>query len=219
MEFREDATVVTAQGDEVGRLERVVLDPYSKEITHLVVRRGALFTEDRVVPMDLVASAAEDRITLKEDAGDLAGTLRELPYFEVEKYVNLGPGEIERAAYPSDFVPPVYWYPAAGVPPVGYPGYPGPPYVVQTERNIPDYTVALKEDARVISADGEHVGNVERVITSAAENIATHFLISKGVLFKVHKLVPVSWVERVEEDEIHLAVGSGLLQELPEYEE
>jgi uncharacterized protein YrrD len=215
MEFRENATVVTADGDEVGRLERVVLDPYSKEITHLVIRRGAFFTEDRVIPVDLVASAAEDRITLEEDIGDL----KELPYFEVEKYVNLSQEEIERAAFPPDFVRPVYWYPAVGVPPVGYPGYPGPPHIVRTERNIPDYTVALEEDARVISADGKHVGNVERVITGSADNIATHFLISKGILFREHKLVPVSWVDRIEEEQIHLAVGSSLLEALPEYEE
>jgi len=42
-------------------------------------------------------------------------------------------------------------------------------------------------------------------------------VISQGLLLKERKLVPVRWVDVVGEDEVHLAVGSRLLDELREY--
>lgn len=213
MQFKEDATVYTAEGERVGQVDRVIIDPVSKEVTHLVVRKGFFFTEDRVLPVDLVASTSEDRVRLRRQAGDL----EDLPYFEVEQYVNLDQEEIARAAYPADFASPLYWYPSAGAAPIGYPGYPGAPYFIKVERNIPDFTVALKEGAKVVASNGDHVGEVEEVITDPDDNIITHFLISKGGLFKHHKLIPVLWVSRLEENEVHLNVGPQILKDLPEY--
>ena len=46
MQFKENARVITAGGQKVGRIDRVVLDPKSKELTHLVVKKGFLFTRE-----------------------------------------------------------------------------------------------------------------------------------------------------------------------------
>jgi hypothetical protein len=46
-------------------------------------------------------------------------------------------------------------------------GYPICPYVVKTERQIPEGTVALEEGAKVIGSDGEHVGKIERIFTDS----------------------------------------------------
>ena len=78
--------------------------------------------------------------------------------------------------------------------------------------------MALEEGAKVISRDGEHVGNVEQVITESQDNRVTHFVISEGFLLKERKLVPAVWVTDVAEDEIHLSVESSLFEHLPEYE-
>lgn len=37
MEFREGTDVVTAGGEKVGEIERVVIDPRTREVTHIVV--------------------------------------------------------------------------------------------------------------------------------------------------------------------------------------
>jgi len=39
MQFKENAEVVTSSGDKVGRIDRVVIDPKSNELTHLVVKK------------------------------------------------------------------------------------------------------------------------------------------------------------------------------------
>lgn len=215
MQFKKDASIYNAAGEEIGQVERVVINPDSKEITHIVVRRGILFTEDRVIPIGLVASTSDEGVTLRSDAGEL----EELPYFEVDQYVNLNEEEIERADYPPDFAPPLYWYPSAGAPPIGYPGYPGQPHIVKKARNIPANTVPVKEGAKVISADGKQVGEVKRIFTGPDDKVVTHFLISKGILFEEQKLAPVSWIDRIEETQIHLSVGSSLLENLPEHKD
>ena len=42
VQFQKNATVVAANGQEVGSIERVVLSPESKMVTHIVVRKGSL---------------------------------------------------------------------------------------------------------------------------------------------------------------------------------
>lgn len=70
-----------------------------------------------------------------------------------------------------------------------------------------------------MTADAEHVGNVERLFVDPSSNKVTHFVISQGVLFKDRKLVPAHWVRSVDEDQVRLSVTSGLLEQLPSYEE
>ena len=89
----------------------------------------------------------------------------------------------------------------------------------ETTRNIPDTTVALKEGSNVLSSDGDHVGDVERLFLEPDSNKVSHFLVSQGLLFKDRKLVPAHWVSAIEEDQVHLAVPSRLLERLPSYQE
>ena len=66
MQLQQGATVRTADGKDVGHLDRVVMDPKSKEVTHVIVRKGMLFTEDKVVPLSLIASSTKDEVRLRD---------------------------------------------------------------------------------------------------------------------------------------------------------
>ena len=214
MQFKENANVYTLDDNKVGEVERIVLNPQTKEITHLVVRKGFLFTEDKVVPIDMVSSTAEDRITLNKTGG-----LDSLPDFEEEQYVRVSSVD---PAYPHKrgYVRPDYWYPAPGFAWWGTQPYPlgaRPGYVVESWRNIPEGTVALKEGAEVITADDEHVGDVERIFVNPQEQRATHLLISQGWILKEKKIVPTTWIDQVREDKVYLSVSSDFIERLPEY--
>jgi uncharacterized protein YrrD len=214
MQFKQDAKVVTAHGEGVGQLERVVIDPRTDRVTHIVVRRGMLFTEDKVLPVHLVASADDEQVRLQESAGNL----KELPDFQEQYYIPLA-GETASTSYSWGYVPPFYWYPPVGGPVPGEPGYYIPPYTVETEENIPDDAIPLKEGADVIGSNGEKVGSVARVLTDPVSNRITHFVISRGWLFTEEKLVPVNWVSDVAENEVRLAVGAEVLERVPEYDD
>jgi uncharacterized protein YrrD len=220
MQFTEGAKVFTADGERVGTIDRVVLEPDTKEVTHLVVQKGFLLTEDKVVPMSLVGPAMEDEVTLREDAGDL----EKLPDFEETHYVPVGPAHPGPGPKPArgsvHWARPLYLYPPIGAwwTASGYADYAKPQYVVKTEENIPKGTVALEEGAKVIGSDGEQVGDVERIFTDPLEDRATHLLVSEGLILKDKKLIPTSWMSTVHEDEVHLLVGSDLVESLPEYQ-
>jgi uncharacterized protein YrrD len=199
MEFKQNAAIVTSNGDAVGHIYRVVVDPETKVVTHIVVRKGFLFKEDKVVPISLIAEATDEQIKLRDDVGDLHA----LPLFEEKHYVMSG-----------DSGGSVITQPIAGMP-GSYVTEPREKYIKQVERHIPAGTVALKEGAKVVDADGKSVGSVERVITAPdAADHATHLLVSKGLLSKEKKLIPITWVTIVADDEVQLTVEPSKLDEL-----
>jgi hypothetical protein len=206
-------------------------------VTHLVVRKGVLFKTDKVVPVSMVASTDADSVRLRPDVGDLS----DLPDFEETHYVLAETGPQPEPARAMDealanspgavgtrfgtavgagvVAPSLLWYPPA----IGYNAYPpgpipGAPRAIKTvDRNIPVNAVPLKEGAKVIAADDEGVGRVERVFVNSETKQATHLLLEHGTLAKTHKTVPVHWVDKLTEREVRLAVSSRLVDGLPEY--
>ena len=75
----------------------------------------------------------------------------------------------------------------------------------------------MKEDTEVITADSEHVGNVERILTDPQEDRATHIVVSEGIFLKERKIVPTRWIKTVLSDRIHLSVDSELVDSLPKF--
>ncbi len=208
LQFQQNASVVAADGRSVGQIERVVVNPETRDVTHIVVRGGSLFKkEERVLPIDLIAGTDESRITLRDDAGDLAS----LPPFEEKRLVGKEMEE-PRESSPTVLPPSVYGPVLTGV--SKEPAHTGEEFIVKTEQNIPEGSVALKEGAKVITAEGKQVGSVERVLADAPSDQATHLLVSTGMLNREKKLVPITWVSLMEEDEVHLQVEQDSLKEL-----
>jgi uncharacterized protein YrrD len=216
MQFRKGATVVAADGQKIGDVERVVLEPQTREVTHIVVEKGTLLTTAKVLPINLVGAATEDGLTLREAAGDLEA----LPDFEESHYVPVGEPEDDRELA-EGYTQSLLWVPPVGGLGFGRPGRVGAPLPDEervVERNIPQGTVALKEGAQVYSQDGEHVGDVEEILTDPQQDQVTHVVISSGLLLKEEKLVPATWISGILEDAVTLSVGSSLLEGLPTYE-
>ena len=214
MLFKTGVDVYSSDDEKIGTLHRVVMDPKTKEVTHIVVKEGFFFTEDKVVPMDLVGSVTEDRIALQGSREHLD----ELPVYEETHYVRpdttTDEGEVS-----SDTL---YWYPPVDWTIGGYGRYPASffpqsLYVQKIEKNIPEGMIALAQGAKVISEDGEQVGNIETLITDPKDDRVTHVVISSGLLLKERRIIPAYWLDSVSDDEVHLTVESRLLERLPEY--
>jgi len=218
MRLTKGADVYSSDGEKLGTLDRVILDPVTKEVTHIVISKGLLFTTNKVVAMDTVNPEIEDKITLRSPKQNLD----EFQDFEETHYVDLDQTENPS----SDELPASYWYPPtnlawwrmgnAGLVGPYYP--PMPVYVPKTTQNIPEGTVALEEGAKVVSKDGKHVGNIKEVIVDPQDNRVTHFVINEGVLFKERKLIPVLWISEIDEHAVHLSSTSKVLERLPEYQ-
>ena len=207
VQFQKDATVVASNGQELGSIERVVLSPESKMVTHIVVRKGALLNRvDKVVPIDLIAEMTEDRIILSDEAGDLES----FPPFEEERVVDKKIGLDQPPIFDSSS-PELTGYLEPNI--LVIPD-PGEQYVTQIDQNIPEGTVALKEGAKVITADGQHVGKVERVLAELSADQVTHLLVSRRIFPKETKLIPMDWVTTMTDDEVYLGVEEDTVKEL-----
>lgn len=215
MQIDKTMDVYTQDGDRVGNVERFVLRPDTNEITHVVVNKGLFFPSDRVVPVSLIAESEDDRLILSGEVDDPNAFME----FE-ETYFVRSTEDSEGSELPIAY----YWYPPSDINfwnPAGALYSPRPDYLHrEIERNIPAGTVPLEEGAKVFSADDEHVGNVDSIITPAEQETprATHIIISQGLLFKERKAIPITWIARIGEEKIHLMVDTELLERLPAYE-
>lgn len=216
MQFVLGAAVLTPTGKHVGRVDRVVLKPETKVVTHIVVSNASVLGLDsgtaKVLPVDLIASAEAEHVSLKPDAT----SMDQFPDFQETLYVVVNEKEVKHGApATSHSVPTIYGTPAYT--PDSAIHSLGPAYVKENKENIPEGTVALKEGAKVLTAEGKHAGNVERVRTDS-DGMATHFVISKGLLLKARKLIPADWVQEVEQDQMLLTVGAHSVDELADYD-
>jgi uncharacterized protein YrrD len=213
MQIKEGASVYTTDDEKVGKIDRIVLDPESKKVSHVVVQKGFLFTDDKVVPVTSIGTVSADRVILRS----YKDNLEEYPDFEESHYI-----AAEDAVPPYEGttrpIYPLYHYPPIGTGWMTAPSvYAGPLYIEKTEKNIPEGSIAIDEGTSVVSRDGEKIGEVERVYADAKHR-ATHILVSEGIFLKEKKLIPTTWFKGITEETIHLAVGSKLLDRLPEYQ-
>lgn len=223
MEIKRNAAVMSAEGEKIGEVDRVVLNPKTHEITDLIIRKGIFFQTDKVVPINLVAETGEDQVRLREFPGGAA----DLPDFEEKHYVATDERKLQKDTDLSKYATSLFWYPPIAPTGLGVPGFlaapplgepqVSQPYEIETERNIPAGTVVINEGARVVSADEKDVGKIEKIITKEGADRVTHFVVEAGVLQKTHKLIPAIWISEIIDTVIHLAVSSDVIQQLPDY--
>jgi sporulation protein YlmC with PRC-barrel domain len=218
VQVKQNSPVITSDGQEVGQVSRVVIDPLLREVTHLIIREKETPAEEKLIPMGLVAQGPDpaDRIRLRSNAADL-----ELRPFEETHYVPLTKEAAERANIPNIHARPVYFYPPAGEAWEGKPfppDFPEQPYVAKTEQDIPEESFPVELRARVITIEGEDVGYLEQFILDPDSGRVTHYLISGGQLLSEEKLVPVAWTGNINGEQVELKVSANLLATLPPYQ-
>ena len=78
-----DAKVLARDGEEIGSVDRAIVDPNTDEVTSIVVRTGAVFGRDIVVAREELEQASEDgdsiRLSLTKDE------LEQMPDFAPEQ--------------------------------------------------------------------------------------------------------------------------------------
>jgi uncharacterized protein YrrD len=211
MQFELGATVETSQGKPVGKLHRVVINPHSEEVSHLGIRKGLLFSEHKVLPIELVRSARKESIVLWVDEDGLES----LPDFEERYYVVAD--EHELVSGPTSTTPSALY-----VRPYGYqspvPVRPRPTnsgLEEHVERNISHEDVPLEKGAKVMDMNGDEIGRVKEVLTDPDLDRATHFVISRGLLFEEEIQIPVERVREIDEAEVKLALSVDILERIP----
>ncbi|MHB0871351.1 MAG: PRC-barrel domain-containing protein [Chloroflexota bacterium] len=197
------ATVRTREGDEMGKVERVILDPTTRDVNALVVHRGLILNRDVVVPISLVqrADTKEVHLRLGRDY------LHELPDFVDKHYVRPSEQGVP-LSYPSGSI----LFPL--VPPHGLPGVPGPYESAEEEREAAPLELLIAEGMEVRTVDGS-IGVVDEVRTDPLSDRVTSIVVRKGAGLKKDIEIPTEFVAAIGPDHIQLSLTNQQVDELP----
>lgn len=214
LELRVGAEVACSDGL-AGSVKRLIIDPTTEKVTHLVVDSRPHFGYEVLVPESKVTSANLHFVQLSCSRVELKGMER----FEQMRYL---PADTEEVAPPPEWRE--YLVPAAPTPTFGGTTTGGVPYlavlpaqpVAEVAEAIPEGEVEVGRHARVRTAD-DHVGHVEDIVVDPSTGRMTHFVMRTGHLWGQRAFdVPVSAIAEVRDDEVRLRLTREEVEALAE---
>lgn len=147
MYVRLGAAVLGSDGEEVGKVNRLVIDRKTLQIIEVTAKKGWLLTKDRIVTREMASDVdAEGRIHLKMTSKEA----EQLGEYFVTDYVPQN--------HQSDFS----WSQAVGTP-IGGPRTTITDYSTRYD-NLPENIVVVEKDMDVNSRDGEKLGELQDIV-------------------------------------------------------
>jgi len=171
-----DAKVRAHDGEEIGSVDRAIVDPRTNEVTHIVVRTGAIFGRDIMVPREDLERGNLDgdtlHLTLSQDE------LKQFPDFEPEQYGAPPPTWVDSAGYgfpSSGYAWPIAVDPMLEPTPMLLPEE----LVDQTDVAEPDH-VSVTKGALVLDRHSDDIGVVDDVRFDADSGQLQGFVLRVG---------------------------------------
>jgi osmotically-inducible protein OsmY/sporulation protein YlmC with PRC-barrel domain len=197
---------VFAQDGRVGHLSKVVIDPHTRRVTHLVIHRGLLLDEDHVVPVELVDRATPEGIFLHLSSREVARQ----PLYQEERFVGPPPGWEPIPGYEAADVL-VWGSPYGGVAP---PILPVVEYTIR--QGIPERTIVLERNTEVRTRD-ELTGAIDHLIVDPLHQELTHLVVRFDDQPQQPVIVPFEWVEDLGDGYLLLKCTREDLRQLQSY--
>jgi sporulation protein YlmC with PRC-barrel domain len=193
MDIPINAEVRCADGP-CGRSTYVILNPTTEQVTHLVMKEEQSPHTERLVPVTLVAETTPHLIQLRCLRGELA---------KLEPFIETEFVQVNLPHYVSN-------------------GYMMLPYVIPAvewatveHESIPPGELAVRRGARVEATDG-HVGRVDEFLVDPKNGHITHLVLREGHLWGQKDVtIPVSQIDRIEKDAVHLKLDKRSIEALP----
>jgi hypothetical protein len=187
---------VFCQDDQIGNSILVIINPVTRTITHLVVRKKEFpIGEDYLIPVEWVKTSSADEIhlTCTREEFDQA------PPFVITQFIN-------DDAPLMDYLPGAYltWpYVSTQIP-------------VVLHKQIPPGELAVGRGAYVVARDG-YVGRVDEFLVTVPDSHITHMVLREGHLWDQKDItIPVWEIEYLDEDgSVHLKLSRAEIGELP----
>lgn len=187
---------------ECGHVTCVLINPVNRKITHLIVKERGIVGQERMVPIELVEDSLPKKIDLRIDKAGFQA----LENFISIKYVS--------GKDPFDAYLPEHYYLHPFVMPDYDLGYDQSALYTQ-EENIPDDELAVNRGAGVYAKDGQ-VGNVDEFLVSPITEKITHIVLREGHIWDRKQItIPVSDIERIDVEGVHLKLTKDDVNELP----
>ena len=179
-----------------GRSTHIVYNPATETVTHVVVKEVKSPQTERLVPVSWIQETTPELILLNRTRADVEGlesfnqtdfVQREVPHYATDPQLTL--------LWP-------YRVPAKQV-------------VVDTRRQLPPGELAVRRGARVRATDGR-VGQVDEFVVDPDTGHITHLVLREGLPWdRRHVDIPVSAIDRIEENVVHLNLDKKSIEALP----
>ncbi len=177
-----------------GRSTCLIINPRTERVTHLVVEETQFPHSKRLVPIDQVGEATPHSIQLRCTSRD------------IEKMESFVETEFVEAPMP-DYMGGSY---------MAWPYVMPEPMAMPIEHEqVPPGELAIRRGARVEAADG-YVGCVDEFLVNPANGHITHLVLREGHLWSPKEVtIPVSQIDRIEEDTVYLRLDKHSVGALP----
>jgi uncharacterized protein YrrD len=188
---------VLSRNEEVGKVERVVIDPDTSEIVGLVIRRGILLSHDVLVPIETITEATPDglrtRLTVEE--------LNALPEVDPAQPVPVSGGR-----------------PAAGDTTATDRAFDrGRLRAARSgQARASSSGQPLRAGQLVKATDGD-VGRLDLLLIEPLTHRVESIVVRQGRFLARDTIIPARWIREIHRDWILLGVPRARLAELPEY--
>jgi sporulation protein YlmC with PRC-barrel domain len=204
MPFRIGADASCTDGA-CGQVSRIIVNPVTREVTHLVVDPKHRYGPGRLVPVDL-ADATTGQIRLRCPLAEFQA-LR--PAEETEAVPDLDPtGHAHQEARKQ------YRLGLGVVWPVRDPGEPKAPQEVTVD-SVPFGEVEVHSELTVCATDGE-IGQVQGLVVEPGGHRVTHVLLQEGHLRgRKEVAIPIGAVTKIGTLLIHLSLTRHQVKDLP----
>ena len=208
MDIQLDAPVVSRDGADLGKIDKVIFDPQSGQTKSIVVRKGMILARDVAIPTEHIRVAAPTRVELDMSKQEIDA----LPDFV----------EADYSWPPQNWVAPYAWPAGAVLWPMAYPAatpVSGPAdEELERARQRDMQNAIIGHGAEVVAIDGEKVGSVENMMVDPATHKPSRVILRRGVLFKEDVELPGDWVSSVDDEKVVLNVDKVTVEQLAKHQ-
>ncbi len=191
IEIPMDAEVSSEDGP-YGRPICVIVDPIREKVTHLVVEENDFPQTQRLVPINLIHVTASKQIGLECSSDQL----KKMDAFVETEFVPSNPELTWMMIWP-------YVEPTAG-------------YFTVEHEHMPDGEIAIRRGAHVHATDG-FIGRVDELMIDRNSGKITHLVLREGLFrWKRDISIPVSKIERMDQNTVYLKLSKREVDALPE---
>lgn len=205
LDFKTGAPVRCRDGA-AGTLRMVVADPHTRRITDLIVEKGNLQKQDRVLPVSIVERATDEDVYLSIDSRELSDYPR---YREAEMTapVTDWKGDRYRAENVRYRLSPYGSVMSESVVPM---------IRYQVQEGIPSIVETLERGTPVYGEDGQ-IGTVDHILAEPESGEISHLVVQRRAAAD-YRVVPATMIESLREVGITVTASADELAGMPRYQ-
>jgi sporulation protein YlmC with PRC-barrel domain len=205
MPFRIGADASCSDGA-CGHVNRIIVDPVAREVTHLVVDQKNRNGSSRLVPVDLV-DATTGQLRLRCTLPEFQALQ---PAQKTEAVPDLDPTGGEDSPRRVNFLPASF---GAFAPGMRGPGRQETPREVTVD-SVPSGEVDIRRELTVCATDGE-IGQVQGLVVEPGGHHVTHVLLQGHRWGRKEVAVPIGAVTKIGTLLVHLSLTKHQVKDLP----